>query len=196
MSLREVGAHPAMTIREFFLRVHWLSLYGRVFPVEEDPLSYIPVISVCNIEFKRYKNRIRFETSYQSRLLLDSFMLGINDSVLDLPFSEIDLTKTYLGISWLYLFNLRERMRDFRAPNILIYVNFAPDFKAQCLGLQLDSLSLLRQWSLDESFYKRHNQHMRDFLDYQLELQGYTVADQKIHHLEYAQFRNKFYDDC
>jgi hypothetical protein len=57
-------------------------------------------------------------------------MLGINDSVLDLPFSEVDLTKTYLAISWLYLFNLKERMRDFRAPNILIYVNFAQDFKA------------------------------------------------------------------
>jgi hypothetical protein len=57
-------------------------------------------------------------------------MLGINDSVLDLPFSEVDLTKTYLAISWLYLFNLKERMRDFRAPNILIYLNFALDFKA------------------------------------------------------------------
>ena len=52
-------------------------------------------------------------------------MLGINDSVLDLAFSEVDLTKSYLGVSWLYLFNLRERMRDFRAPNVLIYINFA-----------------------------------------------------------------------
>ena len=88
------------------------------------------MISVCNIEFKRFKNRIRFETSYSSRLLLDSLMLGINDSVLDLAFSEVDLTKSYLGVSWLYLFNLRERMRDFRAPNLLIYINFAQDFKA------------------------------------------------------------------
>lgn len=37
---------------------------------------------------------------------------------------------------------------------------------------------------------------MRDFLDYQLELQAYAVGDQKIHHLEYAHFRNKFYEDC
>lgn len=65
MCLRElVVAQPDMTIRAYFRRVHYLSIFGRVFPVGEDPLAYVPMIAVCNIEFKRFKNKIRFETSY------------------------------------------------------------------------------------------------------------------------------------
>lgn len=63
-------------------------------------------------------------------MLPESLMIGINEAVLDLPFHEIDLAKSYLGISWLYLFNLKERMRDFRAPSALVYLNFTQDFKA------------------------------------------------------------------
>ena len=63
---------------------------------------------------------------------------------MELTFNEVNLEKTFMGISWLYLFNLRERMRDYRAPNILTYFNFTPDLKAQCLGMQLDSIPMLR----------------------------------------------------
>ena len=101
-------------------------------------------------------------------------MIGINPQVLDLPLSEVDLDKSYIAISWLYLFNLRERMRDFRAPSILAYYKFSSDYKAQCLGIQLDSLGLLRQWTTDgDSFYVDRNQNLRNFLDYQSELQMY-----------------------
>lgn len=130
MSLSEMGGKPEMTIREYLMRVQVLSIFGRVFAVGEDPLAYVPMIAVCNMEFKRFKNRIRFETSYQSRQLPESLMIGVNENVLDLPFHEIDLAKSYLGISWLYLFNLKERMRDFRAPSVLVYLNFTQNFKA------------------------------------------------------------------
>jgi hypothetical protein len=65
MSLRELNAGAAISIRDYFEMIHSLSIFGRVFPVGENPLSYTPMIAACNIEFKRYKNRISFESHYQ-----------------------------------------------------------------------------------------------------------------------------------
>jgi hypothetical protein len=130
-----------MTIRKYFLRLHKLSVLGRVFPIPEEnctdsPLSYIPIVACVNLELKSRKDRLRYESPYHLRVLpshlLDS---QLDNDFLDLPFSCVDLSNTFLGISWLYLFNLRERMRDYRAPNILTYINFTSEMRAQCLGL-------------------------------------------------------------
>lgn len=45
-------------------------------------------------------------------------------SLLSLPLSSLDFESSYFAVNWRFLLNLRERHREARAPNVLIYYRF------------------------------------------------------------------------
>ena len=123
----------------------------------------------------------------------------ISHEVLRLPLSEVDCEKSFIAINWIYLFNLRERLRDYRSPNMLMYYRFCEvadefhikevphsslmtlpsSYKLLIIGAQIDSLKLMRAWTDgNESVIKEYldlNQRLKDFIA--LDKEDHTKKD-------------------
>jgi hypothetical protein len=83
--------------------------------------------------------------------------------------SEVNTETSFFAVNWRFLFNLRVRNRDYRAPNFLVYYAFTGDGRGLRVigGPQSDSHSLLAQaWTSDmhEGYFKGA-QRLREFID-------------------------------
>lgn len=160
-----------------------MTVMGQIFSLPDDEaqpsasqdgtviLSYLPIVSILSLDFKRFTNQVRIELGQRCQQLPSDVLSPpkISTEILNIPLSELDSERSYIAINWSYLFNLRERMRDFTAPNLLIYYRL-PSLKV--IGLQLDSLKMMRQWSTCIDSTHLMNQRLKEFIDMERECQS------------------------
>lgn len=58
---------------------------------------------------------------------------------------------------------MRERLREYRAPNIIIYFRFTEQRGVRIIGIQMDSINMMRAWG--EERYKEINNRMKEFIE-------------------------------
>ena len=186
-----------------------MTVMGQIFSLPDDEaqpsasqdgtviLSYLPIVSILSLDFKRFANQVRIELQRCQQLPSEVFSPPkISTDILSLPLSELDFERSYIAINWSYLFNLRERMRDFTAPNLLIYYRL-PSLKV--IGLQLDSLRMLRQWSTCDDSTRMMSQNLREFIDMERESQSQQMIQQDgnlegVYHQDFHGFIGRFFD--
>jgi hypothetical protein len=115
------------------------AIFGQVFSLpDESLLSFSPLISVLDLSFPSLKKSVRVEYAAQTyqELPVERF---VSHSLLDEPLAALDIDKSYFAINWVYLINFKQRQRDYRAPNVLVYYKFTLG-RVVVLGAQPDSL--------------------------------------------------------
>jgi hypothetical protein len=156
-SIRAIEGHGIRCIGELIQNIQELTLFSRpIFFKDKDgqlnPLSYCPFLSVLSLDFKdTSKPSIRQEypySIYSSEGLQEHLPPYLSDPMFkDLPIAALNRDTSYFALNWRFLFNLRVRSRDYRAPNLLIYYAFNP--LRVIGGPQSDSHGLVSTWIKD-----------------------------------------------
>ena len=111
------------------------------------------------------------------------------------PLSSIIRETSYLALNWRYLFNLRVRNRDFRAPNLLTYYSFTKDDSTGLRvigGPQSDSHALVAAWVKDmPKEYFRGAQELREFVE--LARGERELGEKKVYHEDFHAQVQRFY---
>ena len=80
------------------------------------------MLSILSLDFTGGQESIRLE--YPSTLYSADGLHLDQPFPPNQPLSSIARETSYLALTWRYLFNLRVRNRDYRAPNLLTYYAF------------------------------------------------------------------------
>ncbi|TNV82810.1 hypothetical protein FGO68_gene1821 [Halteria grandinella] len=210
----------SQTLSSFFDHLTTNTLFGQTFALPESPtettfLNYIPLLSGISIEFKHLLNVLRREftcTNYQEQQLPTEALEGLSKEergLLGVKLGQVDVNKTFFSVLWSYMYNPKQRIRDYRAPSILCYYRFAEDkpgfLMCRLIGLQFDSLTLLYEWNATSSLvlptYNDLNKRLKDFIEIDREEQ--TVRQLKgkkgeaypyYMHQDFYNLTQKFYD--
>ena len=157
------------------------------------------MLSILSLDFNGYPS-IRLEypsTLYSAEgIILD---LPLPDSY---PLSSIIRETSYLALTWRYLFNLRVRNRDYRAPNLLTYYAFTQDDDNNSTGglrviggPQSDSHALVAAWVSEEDMmpkeYFRGAQELREFVE--LARGERDIGGTRVYHEDYHAQVQRFY---
>lgn len=133
-------------------------------------LSYTPLLSILNLVQKKNQHRFHFEWPFNSDKDLLSVEYLSND-IKQLLLNELDFFKSYFTLNWVFLFNLRERCRDSRAPSALIYYKLHQEKDGQInvrvIGAQLDSITLMQQFGWGGTSYSEANERLKEFIDFE-----------------------------
>ena len=113
----------------------------------------------------------------------------------------MDLSACYFAINWMFLFNVRERCRDSRAPNLLVYYkltthNTTDSITAKVIGAQADSLTLLQRVHWNTAGYKQASERLREFIAFGGGTQHTNKKKKQsvFEHFDYHYYKDKFYD--
>ena len=153
------------------------------------------MLSILSLDFTGYPSiRLEYPATLYSAdgLTLD---LPLADSY---PLSCILRETSYLALTWRFLFNLRVRNRDYRAPNLLTYYAFTQDDNGLRVigGPQSDSHALVAAWVSEEDMlpkeYFRGAQELREFVEL-ARGEREQIGGKRVYHEDYHAQVQRFY---
>lgn len=85
----------------------------------------MPLLTALSLEFKEYRNKIRIEIPHDSihgqGMPIEFFEEKLSSEILSCQLSSLDFDKSYIGLNWIYLMNLRSKIQHIKFPSMLVY---------------------------------------------------------------------------